>query len=449
MITVNVTWLSWLMAIAVAYYALLLAVMAVRRTARRRSRSAAGQRLPFMVLVIPAHNEQAVISQTLTTLDRLDYPDRLILVMDDGSVDATADLARHWVTASRLAGSGPVRIVSRSRDIAGQGKGAVLNHAFAHVTRMAADHDPLLGGRSPDEIVIGVMDADGQLEADALSKVAPYFLSRRNRRVGAVQIGVRIANATVNLLTRMQDFEFVGFSALVQEARNGLGSVGLGGNGQFTRLSALLSLGRDPWTKCLTEDLDVSLSLAELGWDIAYCPDTFVAQQGLTRIGPLLRQRARWIQGHYQCWRHLGPIWRSGKLPWRAKIDLSIYLLMVAFLLVVVAGLVVSILGWARVLIPINTSLDYITNPYIHSLVQLLLSVGPLAVFFSVYQLRAASALRWFELPAFAVLFASYAYLFLISQIWAWARIAAGRGGWAKTPRVSADIAVQIDRQPC
>lgn len=264
-----------------------------------------------------------------------------------------------------------------------------------------------------------------------------------------MQIGVRIANATVNLLTRMQDFEFVGFSALVQEARNGLGSVGLGGNGQFTRLSALLSLGRDPWTKCLTEDLDVSLSLAELGWDIAYCPDTFVAQQGLTRIGPLLRQRARWIQGHYQCWRHLGPIWRSGKLPWRAKIDLSIYLLMVAFLLVVVAGLVVSILGWARVLIPINTSLDYITNPYIHSLVQLLLSVGPLAVFISVYQLRAASALRWFELPAFAVLFASYAYLFLISQIWAWARIAAGRGGWAKTPRVSADIAVQIDRQPC
>jgi len=32
-ITVNVTWLSWLMAIAVAYYALLLAVMAVRRAA--------------------------------------------------------------------------------------------------------------------------------------------------------------------------------------------------------------------------------------------------------------------------------------------------------------------------------------------------------------------------------------------------------------------------------
>ena len=50
--------------------------------------------------------------------------------------------------------------------------------------------------------------------------------------------------------------EFVVFTEIFQRARQRVGSVGLGGNGQFARLTALMSLGDAPWTKCLTEDLD-------------------------------------------------------------------------------------------------------------------------------------------------------------------------------------------------
>jgi len=435
---VNVTWLSWATFLVVGYYAVLLAVIAVRRPSRRHRRIAVDRRQPFIVLVIPAHNEEAVIGQTLNTVEALDYPDRLALVMDDGSTDATA------AVASMFTWLGRVEVVSRGPEVAGQGKGAVLNHAFALVSRMVAERDRRLSGRSPDEVVVGVMDADGQLEADALAKVAPYFSGRRNARVGGVQIGVRIANATANLLTRMQDFEFVGFSALVQDSRNSLGSVGLGGNGQFARLSALQGLRRDPWTACLTEDLDLSLSLAEAGWDIRYCSDTFVAQQGLTRLRPLLRQRTRWIQGHYQCWRHLPPIWRSPNLSWRAKFDLSVYLMMIVFVLVVFTGLVISLLGWVGAVIPVNTSLAAITNPYLHNVMQLMLSVGPLAAFIAVYQLRATTPLRWWELPAVGALFAVYAYLFVLSQVRAWFRVLTRRGSWAKTPRVRAQIAVEM-----
>jgi 1,2-diacylglycerol 3-beta-glucosyltransferase len=435
---IDITWLGWATFLVAGYYILHVAVIAVRRLGRRYPRATGDWRQPFMVLVIPARNEQAVIGQTLNTLEALNYPERLVLVMDDGSTDATA------VVASAFTWLGRVQIVSRGPEVAGQGKGAVLNHAFALVCRMVAERDPRLRGRGADEVVVGVMDADGQLEANALAKVAPYFSGQRNARVGGVQIGVRIANATANLLTRMQDFEFVGFSALVQDSRNSLGSVGLGGNGQFTRLSALRGLCRDPWTACLTEDLDLSLSLAEAGWDIRYCPDTFVAQQGLTRVWPLLRQRTRWIQGHYQCWRHLLPIWGSRKLAWRAKLDLSVYLMMVVFVLVVFAGLVITLLGWAGVLFPVNNSLAAITNPHLHNLMQLVLSVGPLATFVAVYQLRATTPLRWWELPAVGALFGVYAYLFVLSQVWAWARIVARRGSWAKTPRVSAEIAVEV-----
>jgi 1,2-diacylglycerol 3-beta-glucosyltransferase len=444
MTVVDVTWLSWVMMAVVAYYALLLAVSIGRRLSRRQQRTVDCVRRPFIVLVIPAHNEEAVIGQTLATLNALDYPERLVLVMDDGSTDATAAVAKHWMLTNLFSASGWLEVVSRGPDVAGQGKGAVLNHAFALVCQMVDQRDPRLNGRGADEVVIGVMDADGQLEADALKKVAPYFLGRRNTNVGGVQIGVRIANATANLLTRMQDFEFVGFSALVQDSRNSFGSVGLGGNGQFTRLSALQELHRDPWTACLTEDLDLSLSLAEVGWGIRYCAGTFVAQQGLTRLWPLLRQRTRWIQGHYQCWRHLLPIWRSRKLEWRAKLDLSVYLMMIVFVLIVFTGMLISLLGWAGVLIPVNTSLSGITDPYLHSIILLALSIGPLAAFIAVYQFRAATPLRWWELPAVGALFATYAYLFVFSQVWAWTRMVAGHGSWAKTPRVAAQIAVEM-----
>lgn len=442
MLIVNVTWLSWVIFAVVGYYGLLLAVPATRQAASmvngRRRRVSGSPRRPFIVLVIPAHNEEAVIGQTLTTLEALDYPDRLVLVMDDGSTDVTSQVA------SMFTFSGRVLVVKRDREIAGRGKGAVLNHAFALVSEMVASRDPRLRGRSADEVVVGVMDADGQLEADALSKVAPFFTGRRNAGIGGVQIGVRIANATTNLLTRMQDFEFVGSAAIVQSSRNSFGSVGLGGNGQFTRLSALKALGRDPWTACLTEDLDLSLSLAEIGWDIRFCSDTFVAQQGLTRLWPLLRQRTRWIQGHYQCWRHLPLIWGSRHLRLRAKLDLSVDLLMVLFVLVVFSGLMINLLAWAGLLVPVDTSLDAITNPELNKVAQLMLSVGPLAGFVCVYQRHTATPLRWWELPAAGLLFALYAYVFVFSQAWACVRLLARRGSWAKTPRVSAEIAVNV-----
>ncbi|MGO8885861.1 MAG: glycosyltransferase family 2 protein [Streptosporangiaceae bacterium] len=438
---VNVTWLSWLSMGIVGYYALLLTVQTARTLSRplRRSRSGPDRRDPFMVLVIPARNEQAVIGQTLATLEALDYPDRLVLVMDDGSADATGQVASSFTWCGR------VHVIRRDPAVAGRGKGAVLNHAFAVVSQMVADHDPRLRGRSADEVVVGVVDADGQLEASALTKVAPYFSGRRNARVGGVQIGVRIANATTNLLTWMQDIEFVGFSALVQDSRNSFGSVGLGGNGQFTRLSALQGLRRSPWTACLSEDLDLSLSLAEAGWEIRYCPRTFVAQQGLTRLAPLLRQRARWIQGHYQCWRHLSSIWGSRNLPWRAKLDLSAYLMMILFIFVVTAGFLITALSWAGVVVPVNTALDGITIPYLRSAVELVLAVGPLAAFLVIYQLRAATRLSWWELPAAAALFTAFAALiWSCGQAWALTRIVTGRGSWAKTPRVRAEIAVPM-----
>ena len=61
----------------------------------------------------------------------------------------------------------------------------------------------------------------------------------------------------------------------------------------FVRLAGLNTLGSDPWTDCLTEDLDLGLRLLLNGWRNSYCPVVAVDQQAVTEIPRWLRQRAR------------------------------------------------------------------------------------------------------------------------------------------------------------
>lgn len=429
---IELTWLNTAVAIVVVYYLLLFAILLVKRRVQKRPDDPSYR--PFMFVVVPAHNEEAVIGHTIESLLNQDYSHLAVLVMNDGSKDATSEIAHRY--AAEHAG---VVVVDRGSDIAGRGKGAVLNHAFEIIRAMVDGADPMLEGRTAEDIIICITDADGQLERKTLATVAPYFA---DPRVGGLQIGVRIANSSTNLLTRLQDIEFVGFSAFVQEARDWFGSVGLGGNGQFTRLEALLSLGYAPWTECLTEDLDLGLSLVGNGWRIRFCPDAYVAQQAVTHLRPLFRQRTRWIQGHYQCWTHLKSLRRSKRVALHTRIDLMLYLVLVCFVVLVSLGMVFTIIDLSPTIVLRSTLFDSIPPGAARNLVTLLISFGPLWAFLATYQMRAPVRLplRW--LPAYSVIFAFYTYAWLVATLWAWGRIFIGRGAWAKTARVESEAVV-------
>jgi 1,2-diacylglycerol 3-beta-glucosyltransferase len=427
---VDVTWLGYVMA-GVGLYYMLLFVLSLRPLRRKPGRSAI--RTPFMALVVPAQNEELVIEETLQALVRLRYDEFLVLVMNDGSTDRTSARAR------RFEGFGRVLVVDRPRAVAGRGKGAVLNHAFRIVNELVDAADPRLNGCGADDVVVGVMDADGVLDEHALAEVARLFA---DPRVGGAQVGVRIANARSGLLARCQDMEFVGFSHLAQAARDRIGSVGLGGNGQFTRLSALRSLGRPPWTDCLTEDLDLGLSLTQLGWRIRFCDSAWVAQQGVVTLGAWLKQRTRWAQGHYQCWAHFPRLLASRRAPLLTRLDLSIYLLFVTFVMFVTANLVITLAGALDLIWLSNDFLAFVPLGLPRNLMTELLGVGPVAIFLIRYQQYSRYPLRAWELPAFGALFAAYAYLWAIATLWAWGRMLVGRGGWAKTARVETGASI-------
>ena len=246
----------------------------------------------FFVYLIPCLNEDRVIGATLDRLEAVAGHDALILVVDDGSDDQTAS-----VVQSRM--SERIMLLRRQLPDARQGKGAALNAALDRVASCEA-----LRGRSRHDVIVCLMDADGRLDPKAAGAVGHYF---QDPRVGAVQVAVRIGNRDEGLLPRLQDIEFVCYSELFQRCRSHHGFAGLGGNGQFARLSALDSLGHRPWSpSTLTEDLDLGVRLVLCGWRTLYTNSAEVHQQGLTSVKGLVRQRSRWFQGLLQCW-HLIP----------------------------------------------------------------------------------------------------------------------------------------------
>ncbi|WP_375493917.1 glycosyltransferase family 2 protein [uncultured Jatrophihabitans sp.] len=425
--TIDLTWAGWFTSIVVLYYAALF-VVSLRRPGA--DTAPPGWESPLMIVVVPARNEEQVIGDTITNLRGLDYAGACrILVVDDASTDTTAALiAEHAAQDPR------VRLLSRTAEQGGRGKSDVLNHAYRLIRDAALAGDPWLEGRGPSDIVYAIVDADGRLEKDSLSVVAPYFI---DSSVGSTQVGVRIYNAGDSTLARMQDMEFVGFTYLVQIARDRIGSSGLGGNGQFTRLAALMTLGDSPWKMtALTEDLDLGLRLIEAGWRTRFCHHTTVAQQGLTKWRPLLRQRTRWIQGHYQCWSHIPRLARAKGASLAGRFDLVTYLFLVVTVVVISLSMTASVassLGFVKIT---SSFLSFVPQGLPLRITSLVLSLLPLATFMLTYQKNSRHPYKWWEVPTFALVFSAYSYVWIVTTARAWTRMLLRRNGWVKTPRV-------------
>lgn len=281
--------------------------------------------------LVPCLNEEAVIGSTLAGL--LAHPGARVVVVDDASEDRTAAVVSSF-------GGDDVLLVSRTMPDARKGKGPALNRGFQAIVA-----DARARALDPALVLVCVMDADGHLSEGAFDHVLPLF---EDPVVGGVQLGVRIINRSANLLTTMQDFEFWGISAPSQMGRIRAGTVSLGGNGQFTRLSALLELGPQPWSAALTEDLDLTITLMLAGWRLTSTPSASVYQQGLTSVRRLIRQRTRWFQGHMSCIGRLRSLWKCRTLSNLALTEVSVYLL-IPWLFVLPWSILFHIAVWQMV----------------------------------------------------------------------------------------------------
>jgi len=395
-----------------------------RDASKRVGREPAGHSAhePFTVyFLIACLDEAAVIAETVRSA--LSHPGATVVLVDDASEDNTAGIARQ---------AGGRRVIVRCRHLPGarQGKGPALNDGFetlvAEVRRRELD---------PATVVVVVMDADGRLSEGAVDSVLERFL---DPAVGGVQLPVRIRNRD-RLLTRIQDFEFWGVSAMAQIARMRFDSVSLGGNGQFTRLSALLDLGRDPWSSSLTEDLDLAVTLLVDGWKLSSTPRAHVTQQGVEHFGKLLRQRTRWFQGHMMCSARIPELWRSNRLPGPAFAEVTAYLL--SPLLLVLPWSLLFTWGLARTVQlvageppfePLGSALAgrglWLVGWY-------LVSFAPMLV--AAWAYRRQSRIGLLRSLGYAHIAVLAAFVTFVAAWRAVARILLGRDSWTKTARHS------------
>jgi cellulose synthase/poly-beta-1,6-N-acetylglucosamine synthase-like glycosyltransferase len=178
-------------------------------------------------------------------------------------------------------------------------------------------------GERPERVALGVIDGDGRGSANMLHEVSHAL---READVGALQCRVRIHNRN-RLLGAVQDLEFACIANASQLLRDAAGTVGLGGNGQFARLSALVRLGESPWSACLVEDLELGLRMHLGGERIRYTARAAVTQQGLLDVRRLLRQRTRWAQGNLQCVSYVPRLIASRRIRNHALFEMLYYLL--------------------------------------------------------------------------------------------------------------------------
>lgn len=419
-----------------AYHLLLVACSwrGTRSPGRREQRQAA-QPAVFWI-VVPCLNEERVVARTVGAALDLVAPDARteVLVVDDGSDDATPDV---------LAAIDHPRLHVLRRDLpeARQGKGAALNAAYRWIrAETAARKD------DPARVVVGVIDGDGRGEPHILTEVAA-FLS--DPRVGAVQCRVRIHNRN-RVLGAVQDIEFGSIANASQVLRDAVGTVGLGGNGQFTRLSVLTELGEEPWSECLVEDLELGLRLHLAGIRIRYISRAAVTQQGLVDPRRLLRQRTRWAHGNLQCGRYLPRLIASRRIRNSSLFEMLHYLFAPWFNAL---GTVALLALWTYAAVRLATNAP---TPFVPSWSDLGLG---LAVWFGVLVLP---GLIWGVLHRVQLrderlsrcLFAGLMYpcFLLLGLVSTWRAVGqylTGRNAWTKTERLPEDGASACPHQKC
>ncbi len=198
--------------------------------------------LPSVAILIPAHNEEAVIESCLEALLAVDYPRLEVHLLSDGSTDRTVEIARKF----------EARGVTVMEFVENRGKSEVLESALAALRTDFAM----------------VVDADTRLAPTAVREMA-IFLA--DERVGGVTANVRVAGKG-SFLGRLQQMEYASIVGLTKRANGLLGGLfTVSGAAACFRVRAVRAVGgfRSAST---TEDIELSWRLQRAGWRLAYAP---------------------------------------------------------------------------------------------------------------------------------------------------------------------------------
>lgn len=230
-----------------------------------------------VAVLIPAYKEADILPTTLNALKAQTFGPSRVIVIDDGSSDDTAKIARQC-------GCEVVRLENRSGS-----KAKAINRVLERL-KLTADY-------------IAVIDADTILAKDALEKALGYF-TRRN--VAAV-CGYVLSGQIRTFWQKARAVEYIVGGALDKGAQEWWG-VPLIMAGCFTVWRAELLLRQGFPERSFTEDLDLTWSLISQGFRVVYASEarcwTIDPHNWSTYRAQLLRWRRGFLQNMALHWRN-------------------------------------------------------------------------------------------------------------------------------------------------
>jgi biofilm PGA synthesis N-glycosyltransferase PgaC len=242
--------------------------------------AAAGAGDGRVIVILPAHNEEATIGRTLQSLRaQTRRPDEIIVVCDN-CTDATEVVS---------AGHGAHVLMTVGNTAR---KAGAINQALNRVLPRLDRRDLVL-----------VMDADSMLCRDWI-RCAEDAL-RRDRKLGGV-CGTYTGEGTRGLLAQLQRNEFVRATRLVPR-RAALWV--LSGTGTMFRVPVIREVARERGrripgvpgqyysTVSITEDYEITLALKTLGFRCLAAPGCTAETELMPTWRYLYRQRLRWQSG--------------------------------------------------------------------------------------------------------------------------------------------------------
>ena len=301
--------------------------------------------------IIPAHNEEMVVSNLIESLKNQTYDKKLydIYVIADNCTDNTANVARR-------AGA----IVLERFDPAHKTKGYALQWFLKQKIEENADYDAFF-----------VFDADNIVDKD--------FILNMNKKLcqgeDVVQGYRDIKNPTDNWITAGYALFYWTMHRLYHLARYNVGlSTLLNGTGFMVRFDVVKPNG---WqTETLTEDIEFSLKRIIKGKKLGWATDAIVYDEQPTSFKQSWSQRSRWTVGHMQCMkRYTGELFNSVK-EHRSLVTFDGFLYIVGTTPMLIITMLVLFINCAMYAAQSMTNMEFAINILRYLVPTLLLPIG-------------------------------------------------------------------------